>query len=39
MPHIEPGTSEEGRLFYFGIIPSERGKGKSKLLHKQALEI
>ncbi|MCM3124502.1 MULTISPECIES: GNAT family N-acetyltransferase [unclassified Mesobacillus] len=39
MPHIEPGTSEEGRLFYFGIIPSERGKGKSKLLHQQALEI
>jgi hypothetical protein len=39
MPHIEPGTSEEGRLFYFGIIPSERGKGKSRLLHRQALEI
>jgi hypothetical protein len=39
MPHIEPGTLEEGRLFYFGIIPSERGKGKSKLLHQQALEI
>ncbi|MFL8937171.1 GNAT family N-acetyltransferase [Rossellomorea oryzaecorticis] len=39
MPHIEPGTSEEGRLFYFGIIPGERGKGKSRLLHKQALEI
>ncbi|OAT81894.1 hypothetical protein A6P54_10290 [Bacillus sp. MKU004] len=39
MPHIEPGTSEEGRLFYFGIIPSERGKGKSRLLHRQALGI
>ncbi|MCA1063728.1 GNAT family N-acetyltransferase [Rossellomorea sp. AcN35-11] len=39
MPHIEPGTSDEGRIFYFGIIPSERGKGKSKLLHQQALEI
>src|SRR5699024_44732 len=39
MPHIEPGTLEEGRLFYFGIISKERGKGKSKLLHQQALKI
>ncbi|UXH44022.1 GNAT family N-acetyltransferase [Rossellomorea vietnamensis] len=39
MPHIEPGTLEEGRIFYFGILPSERGKGKSKLLHQQSLEI
>ncbi|WP_371018906.1 GNAT family N-acetyltransferase [Pseudalkalibacillus sp. JSM 102089] len=39
MPHIEPGTTNEGRLFYFGLVPNERGKGKSKQLHKQALEI
>jgi hypothetical protein len=39
MPHIEPGTSKEGRIFYFGLIPSERGKGKSKHLHQQALQI
>ena len=39
MPHIEPGTTNEGRLFYFGLVQSERGKGKSKQLHKQALEI
>ncbi|MCA1057642.1 GNAT family N-acetyltransferase [Rossellomorea aquimaris] len=39
MPHIEPGTTNEGRIFYFGIIPSERGKGKSKLLHQQSLAI
>lgn len=39
MPHIEPGTFDEGRLFYFGLIPKERGKGKSKSLHQQALEI
>ncbi|WP_257351012.1 GNAT family N-acetyltransferase [Pseudalkalibacillus decolorationis] len=39
MPHIEPGTKEEGRLFYFGIIPSERGRGKSKQLHRQALQV
>lgn len=39
IPHIEPGTSDEGRIFYFGIIPSERGKGKSKILHQQSLEI
>ncbi|MGM0750640.1 MAG: hypothetical protein ACQET6_01855 [Bacillota bacterium] len=39
MPHIEPGTKDEGRLFYFGLIPVERGKGKSKLLHKLALSL
>ncbi|MBP3041799.1 GNAT family N-acetyltransferase [Bacillaceae bacterium Marseille-Q3522] len=37
MPHMEPGTREEGRLFYFGIIPAERNKGKSRELHYQAL--
>ncbi|MFD1040467.1 hypothetical protein ACFQ3N_18995 [Virgibacillus byunsanensis] len=35
----EPGTEDEGRLFYFGLIPSERGKGKSKLLHLQAIQM
>ncbi|WP_423808617.1 hypothetical protein [Pontibacillus yanchengensis] len=39
MPHIEPGTKNEGRLFYFGLIPSERGKGKSRKLHQRALGI
>ncbi|WP_163527621.1 hypothetical protein [Halobacillus ihumii] len=39
MPHIEPGTTGEGRFFYFGLIPEERGKGKSKALHRQALSV
>ncbi|MCA1054046.1 GNAT family N-acetyltransferase [Rossellomorea aquimaris] len=39
MPHIEPGTEHEGRLFYFGLIPEERGKLKSTPLHQQALEL
>jgi hypothetical protein len=39
MPHIEPGTVDEGRLFYFGLIPDERSKGKSKILHKLALNL
>ncbi|SDZ99040.1 GrpB domain, predicted nucleotidyltransferase, UPF0157 family [Thalassobacillus cyri] len=39
MPHIEPGTTDEGRLFYFGLVPEARGKGKSKRLHHQALGI
>ncbi|MFD1361314.1 hypothetical protein [Lentibacillus salinarum] len=38
MPHIEPGTRDEGRLFYFGLIPEARGKGKSKPLHMLALQ-
>ncbi|WP_079528702.1 GNAT family N-acetyltransferase [Halobacillus hunanensis] len=39
MPHIEPGTTGEGRLFYFGLIPEKRGKGKSRALHRQALSV
>lgn len=39
IPHIEPGTLNEGRLYYFGLVPSERGKGKSRLLHQSALKI
>ncbi|MBM7587764.1 hypothetical protein JOC86_004338 [Bacillus pakistanensis] len=39
MPHIEPGTEKEGRLFYFGLLKAERGKGKSIPLHKQALSL
>lgn len=37
IPHIEPGTKNEGRLFYFGILPEVRGKGKSTLYHYQSL--
>ena len=39
MPHIEPGTHCEGRIFYFGLIPDERGKGISRLLHLQTLNL
>lgn len=39
IPHIEHGTLNEGSLYYFGLIPKERGKGKSKRLHQQALRI
>lgn len=39
IPHIEAGTIEEGRLFYFGLIPEERGKGKSTILHRQTLSL
>ena len=27
IPHIEMGTNDEGRMFYFGIVPEMRGKG------------
>ncbi|WP_371068631.1 hypothetical protein [Sediminibacillus sp. JSM 1682029] len=37
IPHIEPGTEAEGRLFYFGLVPEERNKRKSRLLHLHAL--
>ncbi|WP_419394231.1 GNAT family N-acetyltransferase [Cytobacillus praedii] len=37
MPHIEPGTVDEGRLFYFGLLPEYRGKGWGSALHKLSL--
>jgi hypothetical protein len=37
IPHIEPGTTNEGRLFYFGLIPEERGKAQGSILHSQSL--
>lgn len=37
IPHIETGTEDEGRLFYFGILPEERGKGHSTLIHYQSM--
>ncbi|SFK41246.1 Acetyltransferase (GNAT) domain-containing protein [Halobacillus dabanensis] len=39
MPHIEPGTTEEGRIFYFGLIPEARGKGKSTAVYSQGLAL
>ncbi|WP_163970441.1 GNAT family N-acetyltransferase [Oceanobacillus halotolerans] len=39
MPHIEPDTAEEGRIFYIGVIPPERGNGYGKLLHQHALHL
>lgn len=39
MPHIEPGTINEGRLFYFGIVPSYRKKGWGPVLHKLSLHL
>ncbi|NDI37135.1 GNAT family N-acetyltransferase [Chengkuizengella sediminis] len=37
IPHIEPGTIDEGRLFYFGVLPEHRGKGLSSFIHHQSL--
>lgn len=37
--HIEPETVDEGRLFYFGLLPEERGKGLSSVIHNQSLNI
>ncbi|PDY45999.1 GNAT family N-acetyltransferase [Bacillus pseudomycoides] len=39
IPHMEPGTKEEGRLFYFGLLPEERGKGLSAHIHLQSLHM
>jgi GNAT superfamily N-acetyltransferase len=37
MPHIEPGTTNEGRLFYFGLVPKYRNKGWGAALHKLSI--
>lgn len=39
IPQIEQGTINEGRLFYFGIIPSFRNKGWGVYLHKLSLHL
>ncbi len=37
IPIIEPDTEEEGRLFYMGVLPQQRGKGFGKQLHQLGL--
>ncbi len=39
IPIIEPGTTEEGRLFYFGLLPSQRGKGLGTIVHRLSLSL
>ncbi|WP_226683011.1 GNAT family N-acetyltransferase [Sutcliffiella horikoshii] len=33
IPHIEMGTKDEGRLFYFGVVPALRGQGIGANIH------
>lgn len=37
IPHIEPYTEDEGRLFFFGIKPEFRGFGYGASIHGSAL--
>ncbi|MFC4619580.1 GNAT family N-acetyltransferase [Camelliibacillus cellulosilyticus] len=39
IPHPEPGTVDEGRIFYIGILPEHRGKGFGQLLHDDSLAL
>lgn len=39
IPHIEMGTEDEGRLFYFGVVPDQRGKGIGTKIHKITLSL
>ena len=39
IPHIEQGTTDEGRMFYFGVVPEHGGKGYGKLFHTITLEL
>ncbi|AKG05841.1 hypothetical protein AAV35_013765 (plasmid) [Salimicrobium jeotgali] len=38
IPHIEQGKLDEGRIFYFGLLPEYRGKGLGRLIHKKSLQ-
>ena len=37
IPHIEMGTEDEGRLFYFGVVPNLRRQGLGGNIHKISL--
>ena len=37
IPHLEPGTEAEGRLFYFGLRPEWRGQQLGTLFHRESL--
>ncbi|MCM3744618.1 GNAT family N-acetyltransferase [Sporosarcina luteola] len=39
IPIIEQGTVDEGRLFYFGVVPEWRGKGYGTLFHRISLNV
>ena len=39
IPVIEQGTVDEGRLFYFGVVPEWRGKGYGSALHRISLNL
>ncbi|MCM3638732.1 GNAT family N-acetyltransferase [Sporosarcina luteola] len=39
IPIIEQGTVDEGRLFYFGIVPEWRGKGYGTVFHRLSLNL
>lgn len=39
IPHIEMGTEEEGRLFYFGVVPDLRGQGIGEQIHKLSMAL
>ncbi|WP_404447612.1 GNAT family N-acetyltransferase [Sutcliffiella horikoshii] len=37
IPHIEMGTEDEGRLFYFGVVPELRGQGIGAQIHRVSM--
>ncbi|MFC5601731.1 GNAT family N-acetyltransferase [Sporosarcina koreensis] len=39
IPIIEQGTVDEGRLFYFGVVPEYRGKGYGAVFHRISLNL
>lgn len=39
IPHIEMGTEDEGRLFYFGVAPEQRGQGIGAQIHRKSMEL
>ncbi|KPB05921.1 GNAT family N-acetyltransferase [Bacillus sp. CHD6a] len=39
IPHIERVTEDEGRLFYFGVVPALRGQGMGTHIHQISMEL
>lgn len=39
LPHEEPSRLQQGRLFYFGLLPQYRGKGMAATVHRYGLHL
>lgn len=39
IPHLEPGSDGEGRIYYVGTLPAARGRGLGQVVHAASLRM